>query len=1230
MARPEWTLNSNTSLATLQERETVSIQLSVFDPEDRSTIETQQFENYIDSTIIENYADELFFYIKSTGLPQHTIKQNPTGYPNNIPKAQNYVFKIPRQRSIINTIEKINALEFIGVARDGVPFKSSNSGKIAKLGQKFYTENRVIFPVQNYFEDGSGLIDIDKKFYYHSDPVEIYTKTPGIHSPILGYAFDGSPIYGPYGYSDPTDKNSTVRIIKSSYRLCDEQRDNGTLPDGTYIEDFVYDSTVGDLDEYNGRFCITPEYPGGIYAYFITVDPDDGTTPRYPYVIGPKYFNNPILPNKNFIFPKIIDISVISGQLPPGLRISGDTIIGTPFEVSRVTEFKFVLRASNIDGFSDRTYSITVEGPDEPIWLTPPGILPVGTSGQREIIQTRTTEITKTSGSSILQLNSVFNLRVGSKVSSSSFPQSINQDTTITSINTTTKEIILSKPLESILPFNTDLTISYFTTQTNLFILDNSEINYKLSAIDSDLAAGQSLRFYIPPKGGQLPPGITLSEDGVLSGFTDPLISADQQDLNGGNYDMNLYDKFAYDYGVRPYNGYDSFLYDTTTYDFSDRVRTPRKLNRFYQFVVRVSDGVYFSDRTFKIYVVGDDFLRADNTIMQVGTGTYTADVTPIRKPIWITGQYREETDSFYLGRRRANNYITTFLDVYDPATLQGTISYILEPFNNDGTTSTLPPGMQLDQLSGEIYGDVPYQPAVTKTYKFTVTAVRYDPQSVTYAVQRNIIQNANQGQNTFRIDTVENIRVGSIINSTDSRNLFAVGTSVINIDVNTKTITTSNPLLENIRIDDRLLFSFLVSSSRTFTLDIIGEVDSTIRFITPGNLGSIPANFISNLSVEAVTTVTNSTLNYTLIGGKLPPGLTLVSDGTIQGKVNQYATLTLPGLTTFDNITTTFDNETTTIDREYTFIVLAQDKFKYSAVTKIFTIKVTTPNDLLYSNITTKPLLPSEKRLELLEFFSNQNIFERDLLYRPSDPEFGIQRELKMLVYAGIETVSAGEYASAFGRSYKKRFRFGNLKKGIAKIPGTNTVVYEVVYLEMLDNQENSKGSIPKIIETKFLNKPITVNQSRRDMWDSDITDNNIAQSNLDSLPRIWQQDKVMTADYDGQRASDINKSNIFGNSITNIRNKVAELGDNERLFLPLWMRTPQTFSGIEQGFTKAVVLCYCKPGTADRIITNIKNLGIDFKKINYTIDRVIIDSVEGEVGDKYIMFAAREVING
>lgn len=1136
MAIPQWSFESNSSLGTFEERKSLSIPIPVFDSENQTTVETTQFVT-TNVDVVATYADELHFYVKSNGLGYNTWQGNPQGFEQHQPKTQAFGFKIPRQRSIVEVSTHTPTSGLVGVAINGVPFKSANSGITTIINNVTYTENSVVYPVQDFFNDGSGIVKEDKMFFYQSDPKLLYTKNPNTHSPIVGYAFDGNPIYGPFGYSNPTDTSSTIKPMKSSYRLRIEQRANGTVPDGTFIEDYEYVNGLGDLDQFNGRFCITPEYPGGVYAYFITVDPSNFDQPRYPYIIGPEYFNNPLLPNSNFLFPGDISIAVISGKLPGGLRISGKNIIGTPFEVAETKDFKFVFRATNTSGFSDRTYRIKIKGADAPTWATPEGDLPLGP-------------------------NNAF------------------------------------------------------------YILDNSPVDFQLTATDNDIPTGQKLTYSIAPKGGELPPGLTLEEDGKITGYVLPILAADQGDRDGGNYDMNFYDKFAYDYGVRPYNGYDSFLYDNQAYDYSDPTRTPRKLNRYYQFIVRASDGISFSDRKFRIYVVGDDHFRADNTIMQAGTGAYTADVTYLRRPIWITPPD--------LGRRRANNYITFFLKVFDPDTLQGPIGFVLDPLNPDGSTSALPPGMILDQVSGNIYGDVPYQPAVTKTYTFTIRAIRYDPQSTRYGVERKLVAAASKNQNKIILDSVVGIDTGSFVTSPTGKEYIAPGTTVTEVNLITKEVTLSRPVQDAIAVNERLLISFVASSTRTFTLDIQGEVDSTIRFITDGDLGTIPANFNSNLAVEAVTTVPGALLNYTLIGGKLPPGLRLATDGTLQGKVNQFATDDALGLTTFDNNTTTFDGQTTTVDRDYSFIVLAKDQYNYSAISKIFKVSVTTPNNLLYSNIFVKPFLPSNKRLELSEFFTNPDIFERNLIYRPSDPEYGVQSSLKMLLYPGIETAEAAKYAAILGRSSKKRFRFGTVKKAIAKIPGTNTVLYEAVYVEVFDNMENRNGSIPEKIDIQNRNNRITVNQGQRDEWNTNNLQKNIENSGQDNLPRIWLQDKTISADYDGQRISDENRSNIFGNSTTNIRNNISSIGETERNFLPLWMRTPQTFSGIAQGFQLAVVLCYCKPGNADRIITNIKNLGIDFKKINFTVDRVIIDSVSGETGDKYIAFAARKVING
>ncbi len=127
------------------------------------------------------------------------------------------------------------------------------------------------------------------------------------HSPLIGFAYDGFPIYGAYGYQNADGTGGIVRI-KSSYQLKNiTTRSNGpdvdlvvtaggpnggqqTLFLGYFREDYEYVAQTGEdfLDEHNGRFCVTPEYPNGTYAYFATVD--ENWNSAYPYVVGPTFY----------------------------------------------------------------------------------------------------------------------------------------------------------------------------------------------------------------------------------------------------------------------------------------------------------------------------------------------------------------------------------------------------------------------------------------------------------------------------------------------------------------------------------------------------------------------------------------------------------------------------------------------------------------------------------------------------------------------------------------------------------------------------------------------------------------------------------------------------------------------------------------------------------------------------------------------------------------------------
>ena len=190
------------------------------------------------------------------------------------------------------------------------------------------------------------------RYHYHTEPIALRyllgdhvdydaaTKTyhesatpPAKHSPILGWMHDGYPIYGPYGYSNPTNPASGLRRMVSGYALRDGNNgtdnllqtgrrtlpawdsrvtglptvlaDKQTGPDvssqyplGHYMEDYADLGDLGkvqgryfDLDEHNGRWCVTPEFPNGTYAYFTTIDASG--KPAYPYNMGRRYYGNP-------------------------------------------------------------------------------------------------------------------------------------------------------------------------------------------------------------------------------------------------------------------------------------------------------------------------------------------------------------------------------------------------------------------------------------------------------------------------------------------------------------------------------------------------------------------------------------------------------------------------------------------------------------------------------------------------------------------------------------------------------------------------------------------------------------------------------------------------------------------------------------------------------------------------------------------------------------------------
>lgn len=881
--------------------------------------------------------------------------------------------------------------------------------------------------------------------------------------------------------------------------------------------------------------------------------------------------------------------TLISGELPRGMRLESNRIVGTPFEVPRETIYTFVIRASLNGQINDRTFKIVIQGADEPTWITQPDLLPVGLNGQ-------------------------------------------------------------------------------------FFILDSAPIDFQLEAIDQDTSAGQKLEYFIASRDGELPPGIQLTKDGRLIGIVDPILAIEKAAASG-KYDDSPYDylsKAGYDWSVRPNNGFDSFFYDTTTYDLSIPTRSPKKLNRFYQFTVSVSDGDTIKKRTFRIYVVGDDFFRADTTVMQVGTGTFTADVTHVRTPIWITPRD--------FGFRRANNYVTLKLDIIDPNTIIGVVVYNLVSKNDDGTDSVLPPGLSLDSTTGEIAGYVPYQPAITKEYKFTINARRIEVDEERIQFQQFAFEDTPKNTINLKVNKLgeyaqkavgQNFSLEGFAYKVNSINTANSAYDILNLDKPIHKALVRGDLIDLGTVS--VVAQEVAEKSKTFTIKLLGEIDSTIQWLTPANLGDVSANYISTLSVQAQTNVPNARLIYTLESGKLPPGLSLSFDGEIIGKIRSFGDVNNPGLTIFDSQDFIMDGNTTTFDRKYTFTIKAQDQFKYSSIQRQFTIKVSDPDDKQYSNIYVQPFMTESKRASYINLINNAEIFDPTYIYRPNDPNFGLQRKLKMLLYSGIETKNIQEYVAAAAKNYsRKKLIMGEVKTAVAKTPGTNDIVYEVVYLEVKDPYESQNGNVQKKIKIK--NKaPQLVNSIKyttvNDLYDAlpnivkvttrsgdvDVDFSSTLDLNLrDSLVTYLLSDSLFVTLRNGTdvkvefnqgtptskkyRPTPENTITVDSNAITvdgaadtvryisnisHMRDAIKLIGETDRNFLPLWMRTAQVDSVNELGFVNAIPLVYCKPGTSAIIKNRLDFEKLDFTQFEFDMDRYTIDSTTGNSNEQYILFA-------
>lgn len=367
----------------------------------------------------EIYSSTNWVYVRSTGLASYNMGPWQNGSFPNLPVNQKLLFRFPRTNGV-PAIKTLTGGGQIGIFVDGVEMFNSwdafywngttdtSGAGTGYWNRDAYVNEGVTFDAGYAHQQNTGV------YHYHADPIGLRyllgdhvdfnsatktyyedTNAPTKHSPILAWTADGYPVYGPYGYSVSNDASSGIRRMISGYVIRNGNYGTSNLtangrttipqwavrifnvssnqtgpnvstsyPLGRYMEDNDYLGDHGytqgvdfDLDEYNGRWCVTPEFPNGTYAYFVAISSNG--TPVFPYNIGRAYYGSPVGGSVSSIAETVVtnflgNTNLTSTLNAPGMNdgtvtLSWSAVEGGSYQVEATTNFSsWTVLATNI------------------------------------------------------------------------------------------------------------------------------------------------------------------------------------------------------------------------------------------------------------------------------------------------------------------------------------------------------------------------------------------------------------------------------------------------------------------------------------------------------------------------------------------------------------------------------------------------------------------------------------------------------------------------------------------------------------------------------------------------------------------------------------------------------------------------------------------------------------------------------------------------------------------
>lgn len=1034
----------------------------------------------------------------------------------------------------------------------GLPIYSPNNPiKVAGRRGSVWTLDTVTADI-NGNDDFSGFPDSNGVYRYFSAAFvsnNAWQNIPGFlgdyrhpdgHSKIIAWAADGYPIYGPYGYVNPNSAISQPRLMISGYEpiiradrpadpiietkgsitrsdtlrvknpqvaapglrlsgsslpgevkvlqvigdslildtavtIGNNARLQGTWPLGIFVEDWEYTGN-GNLDRSNGRFCVTPEFPTGTYAYFATVD--DVMQPRFPYFVGPSMYGSleitppPPPPPLTWVTPggsfgtlsqnvffqiqleavsagRQVFYEVIAGSLPSGVQVVNSGLVSGVPTIPSTQPFgnditsTFVIRAftrdltGTIDQLQDQTFSITIAGASIPDFATPAGLL--GTYYDGSPIDPIQLEFTEP-------------------------------------LRTATCRVV----------------------------------------------------------GGSLPQGLELSPTGEIFGFIGLQPLVDQP----AGYSLTEYSEYGYDFLVR-----------SSSYN--------------YQFTVEISDGRQTNLRTFEIFVTSRNDLTADNTTITGDTTIITADQSNDRIPFVLNPQGS-------IGTVIDDNYFAYKFDAVD---LDGqAVRYDLIIDSGPGYNWSIPPGLTLDPETGWLYGYIPSQGISLQTFTIAIRVGNISNPGVLSEIFFYTLT-VISGIDT-RLEWITASELGTIINGGTS--LFAVeARALAGVDLQYKLKTGSNSrlpqglrLLPSGRIAGNVSFNTFAfdGGSTTFDRDTT-TFDLTYRFTVTA---FAPAAQQLIFRVTSITVVQPGTgFTTTPVVTIAPPdaagepatvlSVQMVSQGPGQGLGIESVSLASNGIgyRTAPVITVTGDGSGAQL------IANMQVVSTSPLITgdRTFSIRIDRRFNAPLDTLFIRALAPESSRSIIDSITQDTTILPEERIFRPDDFNFGISKRVYFAEAFGLPADTADEYQRSLELNhYWKNLTLSPVKTAQA-LDASGSVIYEVIYSEVIDNLVNNEGeSVGKEV-------------------------------NLE-IPVVYHDDSTEI-------------TTVYPNSLDNMRTQVINSVGEVSPALPLWMTSLQS-NGQQLGYTPAWVIAYVKPGASRQIAFEMNaKYGNQFNLIDWEVDR-------------------------